>query len=190
MSKKWKLALATLTVAIIATLSIGITVAADEPADAVTDGWYCGAGVAGGHYGYGATGMTDVIGLLGLTVDEFQAFRTEGQSLAQIAAAQGVTEDALIAAMLAPRAEMLADRVAEGYLTQEQADEMLAQMAASISESIQRTDVGPRADRGNFGGHGGFMGGHGFGGRGGCGGYGATTSGGRGFAPQGMMRTW
>lgn len=187
MSKKWKLILVTLAVAIIATLSIGITVAADEPADADATGGYCGAGM---YAGYGASGMTDVIGLLGLTAEEFQALRAEGKSLAEIAAAQGVTTDALIAVMLVPHAEMLAARVAEGYLTQEQADEMLAQMAASISESIQRTDVGPRADRGNFGGHGGFMGGHGFGGRGGCGGYGATTSGGRGFAPQGMMRTW
>ena len=188
MNKKWKLTLVTLAVAIIATLSIGITVSADEPADGAVDGWYCGAGVDAGR-GYGATGMADVIGLLGLTAEEFQALRTEGKSLAEIAEAQGVTTDALIAAMLAPRVEMLADRVAEGYLTQEQADAMLAQMEASISESILRTDVGPQADRGSFGGRGGFMGGNGFGGRGGCGGYGTTTDG-TGFAQRGMMRTW
>ena len=193
MNKKWKMALVTLAVAIIATLSIGITVAAEEPDSGVVDGWYCGAGSDAGYRGYGATGTADVIGLLGLTADEYQALRNEGKSLAEIAAAQGVTNDALIAVMLAPRAEMLADRVAEGYLTQEQADEMLAQMAAAINDSIQRTDIGPRADRGSFGGRGGFFGGHGFGGRGyagngACGGYGATTD--TGFAPGGMMRTW
>ena len=63
--------------------------------------------------------------------------------------ADDVSQEALVAAMLADRAETLAQSVADGDITQAQADLRLAQMTASVTESTQRTEIGPRADRGN-----------------------------------------
>ena len=146
MNRKLKLMSVAFAVVIMAALSLGITVSAATP-DEPTEIPYCEFGV--GYTGYGAMAMPDVSEMLGLTVEEIHTLRSEGQSLAQIAATQGVSQEALVAAMLADRAETLAQRVADGDITQAQADLMLAQMTASVTESTQRTEIGPRADRGN-----------------------------------------
>ncbi len=153
MDRKIKLISVAIGVVVLAALTLGITVSAAAP-DEPTEIPYCEFGV--GYVGYGAMAMVDVSELLGLTAEEIHDLRAEGQSLVQIAATQGFSEEALIAAMLTDRAETLAQRVADGVITQEQADLMLAQMTASVTESIQRTEIGPRADRGNFGARGGF----------------------------------
>lgn len=84
--------------------------------------------------------------LLGLTPEEIQAQRQEGKSLTEIAADQGVSEDELVAAILADRTEAIQQRVEDGYLTQEQADEMLEWMEQRIHEVVNRTDFGSYND--------------------------------------------
>jgi len=153
MNRKFKLMSIAFAVVIVTALSLGITVSAATP-DEPTEIPYCEFGV--GYNGYGAMAMVDVSEMLGLTTEEIHAMRAEGQSLAQIAATQGVSQETLVAAMLADRAETLAQSVAAGDITQAQADLMLAQMTISVTESTQRTEIGPRADRGHFGGQGGF----------------------------------
>ena len=153
MNKKLKLISVAIGVVALTALTLGITVSAAAP-DEPTEVPYCEFGV--GYNGYGAMAMVDASELLGLTAEEIHDLRAEGQPLVQIAAAQGVSEETLVAAMLADRAETLAQRVADGVITQEQADLMLAQMTASVTESVQRTEIGPRADRGNSGARGGF----------------------------------
>jgi hypothetical protein len=78
-----------------------------------------------------------------MTADQIRAERLAGKSLAQIAAAKGVSEDRLVESMLAARKKLLDDRVAAGTVTQAQADAAYAQMQSRIAASVQRTAVGP-----------------------------------------------
>lgn len=63
---------------------------------------------------------------LGLTYDELVAATQEGQTLWQIAADKGVSIERLREVMLEARETALADLVAQGVITQEQADWMLS----------------------------------------------------------------
>jgi len=115
-------------VAAIMALTLGGTVFADSPEETVDEEQsYCGAGW-GGWQG-GAT-CSDIVGdLLGLTHEEIEAQRHEGKSMVEIAAAQGVTEDALVEAILAAK--------------QEQSDRMFQHMEQRTTEAINRTEAGP-----------------------------------------------
>lgn len=94
-----------------------------------------GAGT-GGMHGYRGT-MPDLLAeALGLTVEDLFAAVNAGQTIAQIAEAQGVELADVANALVAPRAEWLDQAVAEGTLTREQADEMLATMTAHMLENL------------------------------------------------------
>lgn len=71
---------------------------------------------------------------LGLSVEEFDAARASGQTAWQIAEAQGVSTEALQAAMQAARADVLEQAVADGVLTQQQADAMLSRTNARTTQ--------------------------------------------------------
>ena len=68
---------------------------------------------------------------LGLTPDELSAQLTAGQTLAQIAEAQGISQEQLTTAHQAAATEALKQAVADGVLTQAQADQMIARMSAN-----------------------------------------------------------
>jgi hypothetical protein len=102
-----------------------------------------GAGMHGAGMQMHGAGMDEVAALLGMTQEELQAERQSGKSLLEIAQAKGVTEEQLVATLRENHQAHLAEKVAAGYLTQEQADQMLAHMAAQTSQMITRTDVGP-----------------------------------------------
>jgi polyhydroxyalkanoate synthesis regulator phasin len=88
---------------------------------------------------------------LGMTEDELRtALREDGASLASVAEAQGVAVDDLVAALAQAAREHVAEEVAEGDLTQEEADQRLADLEERITERVTSTDLpGPRG-----GGHG------------------------------------
>ena len=65
-------------------------------------------------------------GALDLSVEEFEAAIAEGQTLPQIAEAQGVDMADVRSAMVATGQELLDQAVADGLLTQEQADRFLS----------------------------------------------------------------
>ncbi len=67
---------------------------------------------------------------LGLSRDELSAQLTAGQTLAQIAEAQGVSQEELTTTLQAAMTEGLQQAVADGALTQAQADQMTAWMTA------------------------------------------------------------
>ena len=133
MKKRLKLLGLALGVVALMALTLGSTVFADTPEE--TDVQTCGAGW-GGWQG-GATCSETVGNLLGLTHEEIEAQRHEGKSMVEIAAAQGVTEDTLVEAILAAK--------------QEQSDRMFQQMEQRTIDAVNRTavgPVGPHEDRG------------------------------------------
>lgn len=72
----------------------------------------------------------------GLTEEEVIAALQSGQTFAEIAEAQGVDPQTIVDALLADRQAVLEQAVADGRLSQEQADWMLEEMAEHLSERL------------------------------------------------------
>jgi len=114
-----------------------------------------GSGGAGEGYGLavrGAWGGPDgslvatAATVIGIEQADLVAELADGpQSIAAVAAAHNVTVQAIVDAALAPRSQMIAQAVADGRLTQSQADAMLATMQASVTAQINE----PWAAQGN-----------------------------------------
>ncbi len=81
-------------------------------------------------------------GILGLTVEQLQAERLSGKSLAAIAADKGISEDTLIAQLLEAHKASVNQLLADGKISQAQADFMLGNMAERIKTMVERTNVG------------------------------------------------
>jgi hypothetical protein len=154
-----KLILITVLVATLAALLAGTALAAG-PATSTAQGFGPGTGIhapgtglatpgmgAGGMARWGApewAGESEAVqALLGMTAEQIQAERLAGKSLAQIAAGKGVSEDELISAILEAKKADLAKLVADGKLTQAQADLMIQNMQAQVKTMVERTSVGP-----------------------------------------------
>lgn len=75
---------------------------------------------------------------LGLTPDELSTQIAAGQTLAEIAEAQGVSQEQLSAAHQTSVTEALEQAVADGVLTQVQADQLLAHMSANSMTMFSR----------------------------------------------------
>jgi len=107
--------------------------------------------------------------VLGLTVEDLAAAKEAGTSLSDLASQQGVAVDDIVAVLIAPLEDRLDGAVADERLTQEEADEKLADATERITEGIESGD-GFRAGGGRGGrgpGRGGPGGGFGPGGAGG-----------------------
>jgi len=112
----------------------------------------------GGHHGRGFDALREdgrsVANLLGMTPDELRAERRAGRSLADIAAGRGVDQGALVQTLTAREQTRLADAVAKGRLTQEQADarqqraQQFATQMATQSGPPDWMGRGPRPDGG------------------------------------------
>jgi hypothetical protein len=73
---------------------------------------------------------------LGLTPEALQTALAEGQTLLDVAAAQGIDRDGLVAAMARAMQAGLDQAVADGVLTREQSGQMLAHMVGHIDQMI------------------------------------------------------
>ena len=81
--------------------------------------------------------MTDILAEhLDMTVDELVGELQAGKTVAEMAEARGVELQTLVDAIVADRAEFLSQAVAEGRMTQEQADGMLSHMEEEIAEHL------------------------------------------------------
>ncbi len=78
-----------------------------------------------------------------MTAEQIQTERLAGKSLAQIAAAKGISEEKLIQTILDAKKADLAKLVADGKLTQAQLDLMVERMQQQIKVMVERTNVGP-----------------------------------------------
>jgi len=128
-----------MVILIISTASVAF---AAEPQDANIRSQGCTGPVG---TGWGVCG-DEVTGLLGLTPEQICEQRQDGKSLAQIAESQGVSEEALVDAILTCRQDSLQQMVESGRLTQEQANLRLEVMEQNIVKAINRTAIGPPTD--------------------------------------------
>ena len=103
-----------------------------------------GTGGYGGMHGYGYQGTMPAIlaDALGMTSEELYAALSDGQTIAELAAAQGVEMDALVDALVAPRILQLEQAVADGYMTQEQADWMIEMMTTQMAWRLENLNLG------------------------------------------------
>ena len=127
----------------------------DEQADEVAT-TLSGAGIGGrgGHHG-GRLALDAAASALDMTEEELRtALEPEGTTLADVAEAQGVGVDTLMDALVQAMEERLAQAVEDGRLTQEQADERLADLEERVAERVNSADRGGRGHHGPRGGDG------------------------------------
>ncbi len=106
------------------------------PAQAPQYGGGYGRRGGGGWMGGGVSLVEATAEATGLTVEEVVAALQGGQSFADIASGAGVSLQAIVDVAVTQRTEALAEAVAEGRFTQEQADTMLAAMAEHLLEKL------------------------------------------------------
>ena len=94
-----------------------------------------GPGRGPGH----GPGFAIVAETLGLTEAEVRDAISNGQTLAQLAAANGSSADELVAAILADIKTHIDERVAAGDLTQDEADSRLAEAETRVGELVNNT---------------------------------------------------
>jgi polyhydroxyalkanoate synthesis regulator phasin len=132
---------------------------ADEVATTLSESDVDGHGPGHG-WGFGrGMGLSVAAEAVGLSEDDLRtALQADGASLASVAADQGVAVEDVVAALVQAGQERLDEAVAEGDLTQEQADERAAEMQTWVTERVNATAEdrqGPRdGGRGGWGGWG------------------------------------
>lgn len=124
---------------------------ADEVATTLAERGPLGHRGHGGGPGGGREVAAAAAEALGLTVDELRTAAQEGRTLTELAEREGVAPAAVVDAMVAAAEERLADEVAEGDLTQAEADAKAAQLEARITAAV---DEPLRLGRGGRGHHG------------------------------------
>lgn len=101
---------------------------------------------AGGR-GVGTASVDDIADALGVDADDLLEALQDGQTVADIAAEQGVALEDLIATLVADAAEDLAASVADGDLTQAQADAQIALLEANLEARFTTEMFSNRPDR-------------------------------------------
>jgi len=148
MKKRWKIGIIVLAGALALSTGIGIALAKNannggaiqagyyavndngQFANETVNQWYCGgSGLMGGYL------TPQLATLLGTTTADLKTQLTSGKTLADLAAAKGVSQAQLTQTMMGPYADHLAIMVKYGYLTQTQADD-LAQQAQTRLQSV------------------------------------------------------
>jgi hypothetical protein len=82
--------------------------------------------------------LSAAVDALGMTIDEVRTALAAGTSLAGIAEARGVTEEALIDALLNPVIERIERAVERGHLTDEEAAEALEKATRRAQDAIKQ----------------------------------------------------
>ncbi len=104
-----------------------------------------GHGGPGGGRGFDGTVVADA---LGITTDELRTALRDGQSIADVAAAQGVDVQVVIDAIVTAAETRIAEAVTEGRITQEEADAKLAELTERVTERVEQGGGFGRGGRG------------------------------------------
>jgi len=142
--KKWRLGAILLAIAILTGAVAGISFAADEVNSAAVEGYPSGPPGGPGPDGQGPPdgqcppdgkgpgglghGMDDLASILGITVDELKAEIESGKTMDEIVSAYGLTMAQVHEKMLELRKAEIAQAVADGTMTQEEADQILERL--------------------------------------------------------------
>lgn len=124
---------------------------ADEVATTLSE-----AGI-GGHHGHhgGRLDLAAAATALDMTEEELRtALAADGTTLADVADEQGVEVGVLVDALVQAQQERIAQAVEDGRLTQEEADERLADLEERVTEGVNSDDRGDRHGHGGPGGAG------------------------------------
>lgn len=121
-----------------------------EQADAVADTLATSDALrGGGHHGGRLLDTEAAATALGMSEDELRtALEADGATLTTVAEAQGVEVSALTEALTAAATERIEQRVTDGDLTREEADEKLAALPDRVAELLTR-EIGDRPERGD-----------------------------------------
>jgi hypothetical protein len=95
-----------------------------------------GRGMGMDGMGRGGEGMTAVAEALGVTEAELRTALQSGQSLAEVAAAEGVEVQTVVDTLVTAAGAHLAEHVTAGDLTQDEADAKLAEMTSRITDAV------------------------------------------------------
>lgn len=136
--KRMSISLAALAVI----LAVSVLWAATALAKPVRERPFQGSGSRGSGVGGPRAGLKDAAEVLGMTVDEILAARSQGKTVAQIAAEKGITPEVLVEKILALRKARLDALVQEEKITQEQANLALQAMEKNIEAMINETCQG------------------------------------------------
>lgn len=88
-------------------------------------------------------GPEAVAEFIGVSTDELRAAREAGESLADVAGANGVSVDSLIGFFVADAQEKLDAKVADGSLSQAEADEKLVEITERVTAMVNGEGGGP-----------------------------------------------
>lgn len=107
-----------------------------------------------GRGGKGGPGLDVASQALGMTVEELHTALDSGQTLAQVASDKGVNVQVIIDALVAERTTHVNQKVADGEITQAEADTKLAELTQRVTDMVNnpRPEGGPRGDHGAKGG--------------------------------------
>jgi polyhydroxyalkanoate synthesis regulator phasin len=107
-----------------------------------------GPGFGGHGHGHMMFGLDTAATALGVSTDDLRGALEDGKSIADVAAEQGVDVQTVIDALVAEAKAHLDERVADGDLTQAEADERLADITERITDMVNN---GPSFERGGRG---------------------------------------
>lgn len=122
--------------------------------DAVVDALReAGPSMRGPGHGKRGASLEPAADALGLTVDELREQLRDGTTVADLAAARGVDVQAVVDAIVADRQARVAEKVAAGEITQERADEILADAESRATAFVngERPERGPGSRGGGRG---------------------------------------
>jgi hypothetical protein len=106
---------------------------ADEVATTLDE---AGLGGGGGHHGRGLD-LAAAAEALGMGEDDLRtALEADGATLAQVAEDRGVAVDTVVQALVTAEEERIAQAVTDGRITQQQADERLADLEQRVTDRV------------------------------------------------------
>ena len=89
-----------------------------------------------GRYGHRGCHLDTAAEAIGISVDELRVGLAAGQSVAQVAEANGISPDAVVQALIDEASARIDTKVAEGDLTAEQGATKLAEKVTRIEEQV------------------------------------------------------
>lgn len=92
-----------------------------------------------GRRGRGGCKLDTAAEVIGIDVEALRSALDEGQTIAEVAADNGVSADAVIDAMVEAAEERLSEKVEEGRITQNEADDKLVEKTDRIEDRVNGT---------------------------------------------------